>query len=187
MFMGMTVHPLRWVFSTLIILVLTAPWNAGAQERSYSEYEVKAAFIYSFVKFIDWPEKSLASSKAITTFCVIGRAPFGGALDEIQGRVVRGKSLEVQHISSLRDLKECQVLFISSSERERLPKIVEAAKEANILTVGDSAGVGKQGVMINLFVLEKKVKFEVNVERARQARLIVSSKLLKLAQTLYDE
>ncbi len=180
-------HNLTWVLFIVMLCALASVLDAGAEERTYGEYEIKAAFLYSFVKFVDWPEKGSAQGKTTMSLCVIGKDPFGAALDEIRGKTVRGKRLEVRHISAPRELRECQVLFVSSSERERLARIVEWAKEANVLTIGDSAGFGEQGVIINLVIEENKVKFEINVERARQARLVVSSKLLKLAQTLYGE
>jgi hypothetical protein len=185
--MGRKGHILKWVLVVVALVVSATAKNLLAEERNFSEYEVKAGFVYNFVKFVDWPEKSSPPGRSTMTLCVIGKDPFGSAVEEIRGKTVRGRRLEVRHIYSLRDLRECQALFIASSERERLPRIVESAKEANVLTIADSAGFGQQGVIINLLVEDKKVKFEINVEKARQARLVVSSKLLKLAQTLYDE
>ena len=175
-------------FVCLITLSLTlaglpdSVGDAGAGEPGFTEYEVKAGFIYNVAKFVEWPEGSGLSSKGTITLCVLGNDPFGKVLDNIEGKMVKGKRLEIRRVSSLRELKDCQIAFISASEKEHLSRIADALREASVLTIGDTEGFISQGVIINFFMEGKKVRFEIDPERAKRSKLTISSQLLKLAK-----
>lgn len=150
-----------------------------AQKTKPTEYEVKAAFIYNFAKFVEWPADT---SDDNMTLCILGQDPFGSALDNINGKTVCGKTLMVKHINSVQNLDNADMLFISSSEKEHLGQLIEVVGDLSILTIADTEGYAEQGVIINFYLERKKVRFEINVEAAERSGLKLSSKLLNLAK-----
>ncbi|MBA4417332.1 MAG: DUF4154 domain-containing protein [Syntrophus sp. (in: bacteria)] len=177
----------RFIIIFLSAITVFATSFTHGEELEFSEYELKAGFIYNIAKFVEWPDKKTADTKKIINLYVLGSDPFGRILDQITGKKVKGKILEVKHIRSPKDLRDCHMLFISSSEREKLPDILESLKDSNILTIGDTNGYGQQGVIINFYMEQKKVRFEVNTNIAKRAKLSISSQLLKLAKIIHSE
>lgn len=170
------------VLAALMVFITATPW-VHAEEKAYGEYEVKAAFIYNFTKFTEWPQ---GSRKKELNICVVGHDPFGKSLREIQGRVVRDKEVRVQQARSPGEMQNCHVLFISSSEKNRVSKIVESLENANVLTIGDTKGFSQRGVMVNFFFEYEKIRFEINIDRVNKTGLKMSSSLLKLAKIIHD-
>ena len=150
-----------------------------AQDIKHTEHQIKSAFIYNFAKFVYWPDESNDST---LTLYVIGEASFYAALDTIEGKIIRGKTLQIKHIKSLRNIKDCDMLFITSAEKDNLENLINPIRGSSILTIGDTKGFAERGVMINLYIEEERVRFEINVEAASQAGLEISSQLLKLAK-----
>ena len=170
----------------LLLLALTAPGHslaAPAQDAPPSEYAVKAAFLYNFAKFIEWPAETFSSPNAPFTLGVFGENPFGDDLERtVKNRAVNGRPFAVKQINSLSELKNCQILFISSSERRRFNEILKALDNASVLTVSDTERFIQAGGMINFFMENNKVRFEINDQAAKRAGLRISSKLLNLAR-----
>lgn len=161
-------------------------WSAaGAAPEAGSEYQVKAAFIYNFLKFVDWPADGLSSS---STIClgILGRDPFDDALDAVKGKLAKGRKVVVVHFRSIEEVKGCDLLFICASERGRLAQILRSARNTRMLTVADQEGFCESGGMINLVFSKNRVGFEVNVAAASRARLRISSQLLKLARNVSE-
>jgi hypothetical protein len=169
----------------VVSAIILAPFHLCAQQPDFSEYEVKAGFMYNFPKFIEWPGDTISDSNKAITLCVVGADPFGKALGVIDDKTVQNRRLEIKYTSRSKDLKICTMLFISSSEKENLPQILEILKNTATLTIGDTGGYARQGVMINFVMEQNKVGFEINSESARRARITISSKLLKLAKMIY--
>ncbi|MGH9327471.1 MAG: YfiR family protein [Terriglobia bacterium] len=166
----------------LASIVLLAAGTTSAIGQ-VSEYAVKAAFVYKFSEFVEWPAGSFKSSNAPITICVLGENPFGNALEQItEGKFFAGRGFQVMHISSANTAKGCRVLFISRSEKKRLGPILSDLAQPGILTVGDTAGYAERGVMINLYLEGDKVRFEINPDAAARAGIKISSKLLSLAK-----
>ncbi len=151
-----------------------------------SEYLLKAAFIYKFINFVDWPSE-LKKQDNYFNLCILGENPFGEAIFVFDGKKIRNKILKVRLIHSLSEVKECRILYISHSERRRLKRIIKDIGSSPVLTVGDFKGFAKKGGMINLVKLSNRIKFEINVSSAQRAGLRISSKLLNLAVKVYDE
>jgi hypothetical protein len=168
-----------WVMGVVVLLLN----GAGAQAPTAGEYQVKAAFLYNFAKFVEWPPRSFPDASAPLRICVLGRDPFGEELRNItKERIVNGHKLEVSAVFELQVARTCHILFIASSETAQLKQIFESLRGSDALTVGDSKGFVEQGGMIN-FVLEKnRVQFEVNRKAAEQGGLKISSKLLSVAR-----
>jgi hypothetical protein len=188
---GITFYVLRFTFHAIgLILMIMAAVASGtlsvqAQPESPSEYQVKAAFLYNFTKFVEWPAEAFKDPNAPIIIGVVGEDPFGSILDQIvSGKTVNGRRLVIKRVSEARGLKTCHVLFISSSERNRLSPIIGSLNGSSVLTIGDMERFAQQGGMINLFIDEGKVRFEINVGVAERARLKISSKLLSLARVV---
>ncbi len=163
-----------------VLAILAA--TAYAQDPMPQEYQVKAAFLYNFAKFVEWPKASPAEASPSITLCVLGEDPFGPFLDELQGKAIKGKKWINRKTGFSKNLKDCQLVFISGSEKGNLAQILGSLDGSNVLTIGDTEGFAQKGVMINFYLEEKKVRFEINIEAAKKAGLKISSNLLKLAR-----
>ena len=165
----------------LAIAAATPSSTATAGESVFNEYQVKAAFIKNFVKFIEWPARPAGG----LTFCILGEDPFRETLkgpDDVGG----GRSLSYRRIGKLKDAEGCQILFVTRSEAQALPEILAAFAGREVLTIGDGDGLAKGGLMIGFLLEEQKVRFEANLEPVRRAGLSISSRLLGLAKTVYN-
>ena len=157
------------------------PGSAYGQEVAPSEYQMKAAFLYNFAKFVEWPPAVLPVGAPLV-IGVLGNDPFDGALDKtILNKNIEGHPLAVRRIQSLEEAKTCHVLFISSSEKKRWPEISQALAESSVLTVSENWDhFTESGGMIYFFMDDRRVCFDINVEAARRASLKISSKLMLL-------
>ena len=153
------------------------PHQAPAQSFSSREYEIKAAYLYNFIKYVDWP-----SYGDTISIGVLGNDPFGTALAPLNGKIVKGRRLVIKHLDSVRDAQQCQIIFVSSSEKQRLQEIFESLRSARVLTVGETQGFADGGGIINFIEENNKIRFEINADAARRTGLNISSELLKLAR-----
>lgn len=169
----------------LAVLGLSAA-RGTAQTVPTTEYQVKAAFLYNFAKFVEWPRRADRSLERTLVVGVLGRDPFGDALDALKGMEVRGRRVEVKRISRLEDARGCQILFISASERGRMAHILRYLHDLPVLTVADTDGFCRAGGMINLVHVGDKIGFEINAAAAKRAGIIISSRLLRLARTVIE-
>ena len=152
----------------------------AAQETSF-EYQIKAAFIYNFAKFVEWPEDTFASASDPLSICVVGRDPFGTSIDQVvEGREIRNRPLLVRRVEwDLADLLDCHVLFIGSSGEQALPILGTLFTEP-VLTIWDSPNPDRNSI-IDFSVLDNHVSFDINLENSRLAGLEISSGLLSVA------
>jgi hypothetical protein len=178
----------QWAGLTLLTILLSS-MNFGsgsrAQAQEANEYQVKAAFLYNFAKFVEWPSEAFSGGGAPLVVGLIGDDPFGSGIDRmINGKSVNGHPLTIQRLKWGQNLRACHILFISSSERRRLAQILESVKGSSVLTVGEMDQFSQQGGIINFVMEANKVRFEINVYSAEQGRLKISSKLLTLAKSV---
>lgn len=164
-------------FLGAVHLFCLGPQDAFAQSLSSREYEIKAAYLYNFIKYVDWP-----TTKDTITIGVLGGNPFGEALAPLNGKMAKGKRIIVKELGSAREAQNCQMIFVSSSEKQRLQEIFENSKSAHVLTVGEMQGFAQGGGIINFIEENNKVRFEINEEAAHRTGLTISSELLKLAK-----
>jgi hypothetical protein len=169
-----------------LLMVGSVP-NAGAEDTQTGEYRVKAAFLYNFAKFVEWPARAFPNSRSPISLCILGKDPFGDALDTIRGKIVKGRKLVIMHAMRVEDLGKCHMVFICSSEEESMSHILNFIKYPNVLTIGDMDNFARHGGIINLVKKGKKIKFEINVEAAQETGLKISSKLLKLARIVSSD
>jgi hypothetical protein len=166
----------------MLALVLTVD-NCLGQTPSPSEYQLKAAFLYHFAQFVEWPPTAFPDPATPMVIAVLGESPFGEDLEKtISGKSINKHPLEVREIHSATEAtNSCHLLFISSSEKRRLPETLAALRGTSVLTVSETEGFTESGGMIN-FVLEgTKIRFRINDAAAKSAGLKISSKLLSLA------
>jgi hypothetical protein len=146
---------------------------------------VKAAYLYNFGHFVEWPANVVTAQNDSFTVCVLGQDPFGQVLDgALAGETIAGKRVAAKRISNLQESANCQILFLTSGEEARLNTIIKALNKQAVLTVSDMPQFSQRGGMIQ-FVLEgKRVRFEVNLAAVQHAGLTLSSELLKVATTV---
>lgn len=156
-----------------------------APAQSAEEHEVKAAFLYNFVKFVEWPGEVFPASDSPLILCVLGEAGFRHTLSAmVEGRQIRNHQITVQEVTHVGDAADCHVLFLSRSEDRHLPEILETVCGTHVLTVGEASGFVARGGMIGFLIEGSKVRFEINNDAAEQCGLQISSQLLKLARSV---
>ncbi len=159
--------------------------TAYADSLSQREYQIKAAFLYNFVKFVEWPADRFADESSSIMLCVIGKDPFGATLeDTVTGKTANGRYIDIRRIDNVDDLNACHLLFVGLSEPERLRQIFAISHAANALTVGDIDDFIEFGGVISLSKRANKIQFEINLIAARQTRLKLDLKLLRLASSV---
>ena len=169
--------------TTLLLLGLLLACSGRAQDSQPSEYEVKAAFIFNFAKFVEWPQRAFLDAQSPFLIGVIGGGLSNTDLDRtVRGKTLNNRSVMVKPCRTLEEARKCQVLFIEASEKRRLPEILVGLDNASVLTVGETEGFIQSGGMISFFREGNKLRFEINQEAAKQAGLKVNSKLLSLAR-----
>lgn len=171
---------LSWCAAVCLVVVCAA-WGAIAQSHP-SEYDVKAAYLYNFAKFVKWPSDSKAARNSSFTICVLGNDPFGGALETtVSGEKIDGKPAAVKRIAGVRDASTCNILYIAPSERWRVGEILSTLNRDSTLTVSDIPEFTDRGGMIGFVLDSGRVRFKINLSAAQEARLNLSSELLKVA------
>jgi hypothetical protein len=172
--------------SVALRLVVTALWAlcAGAAlADAPTERELKAAFLFHFPSYVEWPPHTFAGPAEPLVIGILGEDPFGSVLDElVSGRSVQGHPLRVRRLARLSDLEDVHVLYLGYSDPLDVRFACDTLRDHPVLTVTDGERLAEQGAMINLRLRDRKVRFDVNVEAADRAGLKLSSQLLKLAR-----
>lgn len=169
----------RFVF---VAVCLAALQRSAGQDPAPSEYQVKAACIYNFTKFIEWPPEAFPPERSSPfVIGVIGDDPFNGELERaVQNKEVGGRKFVVRHFRNTDEAKSCQILFVSRSVRKSMTDILAAVSALPVLTVSETDRFVQAGGIINFVIEQNKVRFEINAAAAKKARLKVSSQLLNL-------
>jgi hypothetical protein len=168
------------VAAALLASTLLPAAAPGASELAApTEYQVKAAFLYNFAKFVEWPD---AQPRAPFVIGVLGEDPFGPVLDQtVTGKTVMSRPFAVRRLADAADAPQVDILFIAASERARLPEVLGRLRGANVLTVGDSESFVDRGGMVGFRTAGNMVRFDINLREANRAGLKISSQLLRLA------
>jgi hypothetical protein len=149
------------------------------------EYEVKAALLFNFAKFVEWPANSFASPEAPFAIGVVGSDPFGPVLERVlAGKTIGGRAIVIRRWKTVHDRGSCQILFVSASERDHLKQLLDELGNQPVLTVGDMPGFAGGGGMIGLALSNNRIRFEINEARADTSNLNISSRLLSLARVV---
>lgn len=172
---------LLWTMPSLFIALMPVGYSPGDEIR---EEQIKAAFLYNFAKFIEWPADSFKSESSPLCLYVLGTDHLGPFLDVLKEKTVKGRKIILRRISRPENLEECHILFISASERNNLRNHLALLKNYNILTVSDMERFAHQGGMIGFINIDGRINFEINIETAYNSRLKFSAQLLKVARII---
>ncbi|MCJ7776820.1 MAG: YfiR family protein [Sedimentisphaerales bacterium] len=189
----------------ILFTVLLVGSPALADPTASREYQVKAAFLYNFIQFVDWPKEKMGDGNEPIIIGVIGKDPFGDAFDPIVDKEIHGKKLLVKRFMAFEELKKtgekdkslldreieslrkCHLLFICSSEDKSISEILNSVKDHSVLTIGEVQGFLEAGGIVNFVMEEKKVRFEISITAAKGAKLKIRSQLLRLAKRVVGE
>jgi len=187
-----------YILLFVVSFLFVAPTTLKAQMESASEqeYRIKAAFLYNFINFVDWPEEKVTDTNSIN-ICVIGRDPFGKAFEPLKNKQAKGKKVLIKRFVSFKEseksgnqieaIRKCHLLFVCNSEKEQLRKIINIVKDHSVLLVGDMNDFLESGGIVNFVIEDKRTRFEINNNAAKQAKLNIRSKLLRLAKKVIEE
>lgn len=168
---------------TLLMLLLLATLNpAIAQIRPANEKQVKAAFIYNFTHFIDWPATSFASESAPFVIGIVGNDPIAEYLsDLVKDEKCGYRNISVQKFATYNDIGNCNILYIPGNEASKLKSIIPELNRRGILTVVDDASYSKWGGIVCFFKQQNKLRLQINISQAKAAELTISSKLMSVS------
>ena len=164
-----------------LAIVAGAMLFAPSLPAQVDEYHVKAFFLYNFARYVEWPGPS---GKEPIGICLLGFDPFGPTLDlAVSGKAVNGRPFVIRRISDLPPDAACNIVFVHSSEQKRFRAKISAIRGAGILSVGETSTFLADGGVINFFLEDGKVRFEINAAAASRERLRISSRLMSLSQS----
>jgi hypothetical protein len=182
-----TRHKARWIFRGELWLVLVmslfgVSMDAPPQQITAREYQLKAAFLFNFTQFVEWPAEAFAQDDSPLVIGILGEDPFGSYLDDIvQGEKLNNHPLVVRRYAKVEDIKECHILFINAKGKG-LKDVLDNLKSTSTLTVSDVDSFVKSGGMVRFFTEDNKLRIRIGLDPIKEARLVVSSKLLRLAE-----
>ncbi len=173
----------RHAVAALVAVAALGPAPARALADDL-EYQVKAEFVERFTHFVDWPPSAFPSANAPFVLCVVGETPLTAYLEQMARlRRIKGRPVELRRVRPEADLSRCNLLFIAGDERTHLQRILAAVTGQPVLTIADSEGFGRAGVLINLSVDDQgRVRFEISSSMAHRTALTLNAQLLKLAR-----
>jgi hypothetical protein len=169
--------------SFIALLLLITNLASTAQSTPSREYELKAVFLFNFSQFVEWPIASFSTRQAPFVIGILGKNPFGVYLEEIvSGEKANGHAVTIQYYNDVKEISACQILFINVAGTKNTQRIIESLKGHTILTVSDASDFSELGGMVRFFTRDNKIKFEINPDASRASGLVISSKLLRLAE-----
>jgi hypothetical protein len=167
----------RWV----ALLICLAVFGSAQAQAVYTSYDVEAAYLYNFGKFVYWPGDPSGASTPFT-ICILGDDPFGEDLNTlVANETIQGRPITTKHLSSASSSDTCQIVFLGLSEQARLAKDLTELSKRPILTVSNLPGFLEYGGVIQFLQQNNRVRFAVNLTPAEQSGLVLSSELLKVA------
>jgi hypothetical protein len=170
----------------IVMIALAGLRTRSVQAQTTDEYQVKAAYLLNFARFVEWPAAVLPASVPLE-IGIVGNDPFGVALEEVlRGKSANGHPIQLRHLHWDDVLTSCQIIFISTSEEGHLPQILRYIGQSSILTVSDIDRFSLQGGVIEFRMVGNRVRFDINREPAIAARLTISSKLLSVARAIHE-
>jgi uncharacterized protein DUF4154 len=177
---------MRRLIILMLVMTLGQASNVWAQDsEASSEYLIKAGYIYNFAKLVEWPSNAFAQPDSPIVIGIVGTDPFGPIIDKVlEGKKVNGHPFVIKRLKPTADVKECQILFLSSSLGFHIADTIRLTRGTPVLTISEIPGFADRGGIIRLTLEQNKVRFEVNVEAAKEADLSISSRLLVLAKVI---
>lgn len=172
------------VLALALVALLSVSRQSTPQAATFAdEYRIKAAFLFNFAKFVQWPPQAYQNDPEHQVFCVFGADPFGPVLDHtLAGKQVEGRSVVVRRVQDREELRRCQLVFVAAAEGELLPEILTSLGNSPVLLVGDDPDFVRDGGAISFVLRKGHVRFAINPKAAQQARLKIDAQLLDLAE-----
>ncbi len=204
----MRIRACIFLFLACALLTGQAAGEGGGEAAPSREQQIKAAFLYNFIKFVDWPKEKMADSNEPITIGIIGSKYFVKALEPLIHKKIKNRNISIKYFEGYEKLKKsqedndrqwdpkiealktCHVLMFCICDSVRIEnssQIIKALKGSPVLTVGETDGFLESGGIINFLMEDKKVRFEINVTAAKKSKLKISSKLLRLAKRVVEE
>jgi YfiR/HmsC-like len=172
----------RWTTPLLVLVLLGSPARAQAPA---DEAQIKAAFVYNFLKFVEWPHDASARVTDPLVVVIVGDGPTAGAVEEfLTTKRVGERAIAIKHLAWDQSLAGVHAAFVSEDDPRRLRRVLEAASSAGVLSIGEGADFASNGGVIALLLVDRRVRFDIDVDAATAARLHVSSKLLALGHVV---
>ena len=168
-------------WAVLFCLTVCLPSPVFGETLSGAEYKVKLGFIYHFIRFTQWPPETFPSPESPINFCIASTSPAADIMFSLQDKVVRGRRIDVRKYAGDEDIESCQILFIASDDETFVPPILSLIQGRRILSIGEMKNFTRMGGVINFFVTNNQLRFEVNLDAADYAGLKFSSQLLMSA------
>lgn len=166
----------------LIILILHLQFNISGQA---DEYIMKAVAFEQVSRFLEWPENTIIDDSKPFIIGVLGDNPFGESLEETYAKhKIKNKDVNILYFNEIEEVNKCHILFISNSKKGDIKKVVDYVNEKPILTVGDTKGYAESGVLVNFYLLDNKIRFEINEKKMADVGFSVSYMLLKVAKII---
>lgn len=176
--------PIAWMLVVLALLGGKARLNA---QDKVPEHQVKAAFLFNFAKFVQWPPSAFSATSDVLTIGIHGPSPFGSDLQRlVEGKTIQNRRIIVRESNNIEDLKSCQIIFLATLDPSEAAVTVRVLQDLPILTVSDCADFLHVGGMIRFFIDQNRVRFEIKLKNIEAAGLGASSKLLKVATVVVD-
>jgi hypothetical protein len=176
---GMAAGTTHWIARCLICTGLMLPFQVSAQQ--VPEYDLKAAFVYNFALFTNWPPGTSFEGNSLN-LCFHPSSPLRDAFAGLTGKLVNGRKIVLRQPVTTDEFAACHVLFTGSVDRDRWPQVRQALAGAAVLTVSDDEEIGHAGSIVTLVMEGQRVVFDIDLQAARPTRLVLSSKLLRLAR-----
>lgn len=176
---------MRLIVFVCMAILSDSSFASGTNDGT--EYKLKAAYLYQFTKFTQWPDRRFTNRDSPIQICILGTNPFGKSLDSFSSRASQGRTLSIKYLPSLHNVLSCHVVFISRSETKRLTQILRRIENAPILSVSDINNFAQRGGIIGFVPKQRKVGLEINVGASRTSGIKISSKLLEVATLVQDK
>ncbi|OPY89296.1 MAG: hypothetical protein A4E72_01146 [Syntrophus sp. PtaU1.Bin208] len=175
------------IFLFLFLSLMLLKLNVSRVDAAGPDpFQVKAAFVYNFLKFVSWPPEALPPEASKITLCILGDDSLGAAIESLSGKTISGKALSVKRIKRREDASECEIIYLCKSESRHMKEILQNVK-SGVLTIGDMRNFASSGGMINFVMINNRVSFEINPDAAATGRIRISSQLLRLAKIVRDD
>jgi hypothetical protein len=169
----------------LLAALVAAPAAARVSRESpapaYGEYEVKAALMRNIIGLVEWPRAAFEAPDSALRLCVLGDDPFGALLERAFEEYGGDRPVVIERFATVRQMKPCQLMFISASEARRTSRILESLWGSPVLTVGETPGFARSGGIVQMWVEDRKVRLEINTDAAERAGIRIDRRLLELA------
>ncbi len=172
----------------LTTLLLSRVVTGSAQTPEVKDYQIKAAFLFNFTQFVEWPSGAYAAGEPHFVIGILGEDPFKSFLDElVAGERVQGRKIVIRRFAQVEEVKNCQILFIHDLKKDKLKHALSGIKGKRMLTVSDEATFLETGGMIRFVTLNQKIQLQINPDAAKAANLNISAKLLRLAEIVVPD